>query len=445
MGVVRSRWASWSSTPVAGRVAGRGGFVSHPLPPIIWTMDNVTLSIVHCQKGISMTTIETEILTNIVARVFRIDDVTSGDPQKGFFARYRGQLLDEDSALLYDRLADSLIPYNIIPLFKIEDGRQVIYLAQKPPEPKKDNVSTNIILFVLTVFSVMLAGAQPEGPMPKDLAGQLLMIVKSIFTGWPFALSLLGILLSHELGHYFMSRHHKTRATLPYFIPFPFSPLGTMGAAIIMRGTPKNKRVLFDIGVAGPLAGLIVAIPVLFLGLRLSTLGTITPDPNGFLEGNSLIYLFAKFVTFGKLLPSPVEPRGILYWLQYFLTGRPVPFGGLDVFIHPVAFAGWAGILVTALNLIPAGTLDGGHVIYALFGDKAKKAFPFIVGLLAIMGFFWSGWWLWAVLLFWLGRVNAQPLDQITTLDPTRRLVAAAIVIIFILVFMPVPFMTLAQ
>ena len=271
------------------------------------------------------------------------------------------------------------------------------------------------------------------------------MLAKSILTGWPFALSLLGILLSHELGHYFMSRHHKTPATLPYFIPFPLSPLGTMGAAIIMRGTPKNKRVLFDIGVAGPIAGLVVAIPVLFLGLKLSTLGTIAPDPNRFLEGNSLIYLFAKFVTFGKLLPAPVVPQGVLYWLQYFFTGRPVPFGGLDVFIHPVAFAGWAGILVTALNLIPLGTLDGGHVIYGLFGDKAKKAFPFIVGLLAVMGFFWSGWWLWAVILFWLGRVQAQPLDQITTLDPNRRLLAFAMIIVFFLVFMPVPFMTLAQ
>ena len=158
-----------------------------------------------------------------MARVFRIEDVTSGDPQKGFFARYRGQLLSDDSVSLYDQLADSLIPYNIIPLFKIEDGRQVIYLTPKPPEPKKDNISTNIILFVLTVFSVMLAGAQPEGPMPNDIAGQMLMLAKSIFTGWPFALSLLGILVTHELGHYFMSRHHKTPATLPYFIPLPFS------------------------------------------------------------------------------------------------------------------------------------------------------------------------------------------------------------------------------
>ena len=388
---------------------------------------------------------ETDIFTGFVSRVFRIEDVTSEDPQKGFFLRYRGELLNEDSAQAYDQLAELLSQYNATPLFRIEDGRQVIYLAPKQPEPQKDKVSTNIILFILTVFSVMLAGAQPEGPMPNDMVGQLLALGKSIFTGWPFALSLLGILLAHEFGHYFMSLYHKTPATLPYFIPFPLSPLGTMGAAILMRGTPKNKRILFDIGIAGPIAGLVVAIPVLFYGLSLSTLGTIEPNPNGFIEGNSLLYLFAKYVTFGQLLPAPLEPQGIFYWVRYFFTGGPVPFGGTDVFIHPVAFAGWAGILVTALNLIPAGTLDGGHVIYGLFGDKARKAFPFIVGLLVAFGIFWSGWWLWAALLFWLGRVHAQPLDQITTLDPTRRLIAYSMIIVFFLVFTPVPFMLLAQ
>jgi membrane-associated protease RseP (regulator of RpoE activity) len=266
----------------------------------------------------------------------------------------------------------------------------------------------------------------------------------NILTGWPFALSLLGILVAHELGHYFMSRYHKTPATLPYFIPFPLSPLGTMGAAIIMRAIPKNKRILFDIGIAGPLAGLVVAIPVLFLGLSLSTLGTIDPHPNGFIEGNSLLYLFAKFVVFGQLLPAPIEPQGILYWLRYFFTGSPVPFGGTDVFIHPVAFAGWAGILVTALNLIPVGTLDGGHVVYGLFGDKARKAFPYIIFLLIVLGFVWNGWWMWALLLFWLGRVHAEPLDQITTLDTSRRGLAVLMIIIFLLVFMPVPFVILA-
>ncbi len=388
---------------------------------------------------------EIETLTPLVARVFRLEEITLGDPHKGFLARYRGRLLEGDSEALYDRLAESVQPYGLIPLFRVEDGRQTVYLAPQPPPPPKEKIGVNLLLFALTVFSVMLMGAQVEGPLPEDALGQILAVFKNIFSGWPFALSLLGVLLAHELGHYFMSRKRKTPASLPYFIPLPFlSPLGTMGAAIFMRGAVKNKRVLFDIGAAGPIAGLIAAVPVLFLGLKLSTTGVVEPNPNGFLEGNSLLYLFAKYVVFGKLLPAPAEPQSFLYWLKYFFTGSPVPFGGEDVFIHNVAFAGWAGLLVTALNLIPAGTLDGGHVMYALFGEKIRKAFPYLVGLLLALGFFWNGWWLWAAILFWLGRVNAEPLDQITELDSRRRALAYAMIIVFLLVFMPVPFTLLA-
>ena len=387
---------------------------------------------------------ETEVITTLVSRVFQIEDVTNLDPLRGIYLRYRGQLLDENPAQAYDQLAESLIPYNAIPLFRIENGGQVIYIAPKQPDPKPDKISTNIILFVLTVFSVMLAGVETPMELCNDLGGYLKYSLSHILTGWPFALSLLGILLAHELGHYFMSRYHKTPATLPYFLPFPLSPLGTLGAAIVMRGIPKNRRILFDIGVAGPIAGLVIAIPILFLGLSLSEVHPIALTQCGIsLEGNSILYLFAKYVTFGQLLPAPVESQGILYWLKYFFTGQPIPLGGMDVFIHPIAFAGWAGILVTALNLIPIGTLDGGHIIHSLFGEKAHKAFPYIIGVMVVLGFFWSGWWLWVFLLMWLGRVNAQPLDQITSLDPTRKLIAYTMIVVFLLVFMPVPFATL--
>ena len=391
-----------------------------------------------------MTLPDTEVLTTLVSRVFRIDDVTTGDPEKKEpLLRYRGHLFSDDSASAYDQLAASVKPHGLIPLFRLEKDEQVIYLTKTPPEQKPANPWVNVILFVITVFSVMLAGATPEGPVPADFWGQILAMVKGIFTGWPFALSMLGILLAHEFGHYLVSRYHKTPATLPYFIPFPLSPLGTMGAAILMKGVPKNKRILFDIGVAGPLAGMVIAIPVLFLGLSLSTLDTVQAGASSFMEGNSLIYLFAKYVTFGKLLPEPASFNGlppVLYWLRYFFTGQPAPIGALDVFIHPVAFAGWAGLLVTALNLVPAGTLDGGHVVYALFGEKARKAFPYLIGIMAVLGLFWSGWWLWAFLLFWLGRVNADTLDQITPLDSRRRMVAFLVIILFVLVFTPVPF-----
>jgi hypothetical protein len=387
---------------------------------------------------------ETEILNNFVSRVFRVEDVTLGEPARGLIARYRGHLLSEDTVAAYDQLAESLKAYDITPLFRMDKGQQVIYLVPRKPDPKPTRVSLNIILFILTVLSVMLVGAQPQGSMPSDLPGQITYLAKTLLTGWPYALSLMSILLAHEFGHYLMSRHHNTRATLPYFIPLPFPPLGTMGAAILMQGTPKNKRVLFDIGVAGPLAGIVVAIPVLFLGLSMSHLDIVRPVGGMVeMEGNSLLYLLAKYLTFGKLLPSPASLGGATvfgYWLRYFFTGRPIPIGATDVFISPVAFAGWAGLLVTALNLIPAGTLDGGHVVYSWFGDKAARAYPFILlGLLAL-GIFWNGWWIWAVILLWLGRVHAEPLDQITPLDTPRLAIAALTILIFFITFSPVPF-----
>jgi membrane-associated protease RseP (regulator of RpoE activity) len=234
---------------------------------------------------------------------------------------------------------------------------------------------------------------------------------------------------------------------LPYFIPFPFSPFGTMGAFINMKEPPKNRRILLDIGLAGPLAGMIIAIPVLLLGLSLSNLdrlpAILPPGQMWQLEGNSLLYLLGKFLIFKQWLPLPTSYGNLpplLYWVRYFFTGRPIPFGGTDVILHPVAWAAWAGFLVTSLNLIPAGQLDGGHMLYVLVGRKwAERILPFVLVAVIVLGFFWNGWWLWAVLIFFLGRTYAEPLDQITTLDPTRRWLAILALILFILVFTPVP------
>jgi membrane-associated protease RseP (regulator of RpoE activity) len=190
------------------------------------------------------------------------------------------------------------------------------------------------------------------------------------------------------------------------------------------------------------LAGLIVAIPVLLIGLRLSTLGTVLPVEGGYIEGNSLLYLLAKFVMFGQWLPAPRIFDGLsplIYWLRFLFTGAPIPYGGVDVFIHPVALAGWAGLLVTSLNLIPAGQLDGGHILYTLFGDRLRKALPFIIVGLGVMGIFWNGWWLWAVILLFLGRAHAEPLDQVTELDPRRKVLAWLMILVFLITVTPVP------
>ena len=404
---------------------------------------------------------EIDVLTNHVSKIFRIEDVTTGDGH-GLIARYRGHLVNEDTAAAYEQLAEQLRPHGITPLFRKDGEKQAILLVprlmQTPPAPR---VWINILLFIVTVFSVMLTGVDvPPEAIPADGTFPLSYFLQHIWTGWPFALSMLGILFAHEMGHYLACRYYKVPATLPYFLPAPLiSPLGTLGAFIMMRGIPKNKRVLFDVGVAGPLAGLVIAIPVLFLGLSLSELGPIgspVSGMTGMLEGNSLFYLFAKYVVFGRLLPEPVSTGGMSqaeYWVRYFLTAQPIPFNGLDVQLHSVALAGWAGLLVTALNLVPVGTLDGGHVAYGLFGEKARRIFPIAMGVLIALsvlpvfltfslGAFNYSWLLWMFILFWLGNVRTQPLDDITGLDPTRRALGISVLIIFILLFTPIPLVT---
>ena len=393
-----------------------------------------------------MTIPDQEVINSVVASVFRINDITLGDTGSEFIFRYRGQLV-VDSIEAFDRLTERLRTYDLMPLFrKGEADSHVILLVASVPDPKPSNYWINIGLFLLTVISVVYTGMGYTDP--AHLAGvsdtTRLLWLSLIYGGIPFAVSLLGILLSHEFGHYLMTRHHKTAATLPYFIPFP-TLLGTMGAVIVWKQLPRNKRVLFDVGIAGPLAGLAVAIPVVLIGLMGSKTGPVLASDGGFIEGNSILYLLAKLAVFGQLLPAPASYGTLapaLYWLKYFFTGQPLPIGGTDVFISPVAMAGWAGLLVTSLNLIPVGQLDGGHVMYVLFGKNLKYAMPVILALMAILGFFWNGWWLWVVMLLFLGRRSADPLDQITELDPGRRALAWFMILVFIFVFIPVPLIT---
>ncbi len=398
---------------------------------------------------------ENDPYTPLVRRVMHISDITWGSSVKGpvakdFLVRYRGQLNREDSAAAYEELEDLLRPMNITPLFRIEDGLHSIQLLNGRIQPRPSNPVWNLVMFILSAVSVLLAGViySYQGPMPQN-AGfleTLGVLFSHISVGLPFALSFLAILTAHEFGHYLAARFHNTQVTLPYFIPFPLSPFGTMGAFIQIKEPPKNKRIMLDIGLAGPLAGLVVAIPVLLYGLYISKIDTLpqalTPGVGLSLEGNSLLYLFMKLITKGELLPAPVSYGGLnplFYWIRYILTSTPLPFGARDVLMSPVAWAGWAGLLITSLNLIPAGQLDGGHVIYVLLGRKALRLWPFILGALVLLGFVWEGWFLWAFLIFWLGRTYMEPLDQITPLDPKRRALALFGILLFVLVFMPVP------
>jgi membrane-associated protease RseP (regulator of RpoE activity) len=390
-------------------------------------------------------TLDITRLDALVGRIFRIEDFTVGNPEKDFIVRYRGRLLGEDSQSAYDYLAEQLRPLKVTPLFRIEEGRHVILLVPGRPQPGRSNPWVNLGMFLATLLSVMLVGGLYN--MTAATTDWLRELPGILWQGWPFAVSLLAILGAHEFGHYLMGRKHGVHVTLPYFIPLPISPFGTMGAVINMKEPAKNRRHLLDIGLAGPLAGLAVAIPVLLIGLSLSNvepLPTRLPPGMGLqLEGNSVLYLFLKFVVFGQLLPAPASFGNVpewLYWLRFFFTGQPYPMGGVDVVLHPVAWAGWAGILVTALNLIPVGQFDGGHILYVLVGRKrALQLLPFILGAVALLGIFWMGWWLWLALILVIGRFHAEPLDQITPLDTGRRWLAVFAIIVFLLVFTPVP------
>jgi membrane-associated protease RseP (regulator of RpoE activity) len=266
-----------------------------------------------------------------------------------------------------------------------------------------------------------------------------------IYTG-----TLLGILATHEFGHYLAGRFHNIAVSLPFFIPFPGGLLGTFGAFIQLKSRPRNRRHLLDMGLAGPYAGLIVALPLLIIGLNLSTVEEIQ-IPRGAaatLEGNSILYLAAKYVVTGEFLPAPPDIEGqnqLIYWLRNIFAGSggqfgvPFPYGGRDVYLHPMAFAAWAGLLVTGINLIPAGQLDGGHSIYSWLGSRAARLWPFVVVGFVLLIVVWQGWFLFAAIVFLMGRTYAQPLDDVTDLDNGRKAAAILALIIFFLTFTPAP------
>ncbi len=194
----------------------------------------------------------------------------------------------------------------------------------------------------------------------------------SIPDGLMFMAAIMGILLVHEMGHFTAARLHGVDASLPYFIPMPLPPIGTFGAVIQMRRLPETRAALLDIGAAGPLAGLLVAVPVCYIGLRLSPVQPLADLPAGaILEGNSLLYLLLKHLAHPGLGPAD------------------------DVFLHPLAWAGWIGLLVTSLNLLPAGQLDGGHVLYALLGsDTHRRVARLVRQVVLVMGLVGLACWL---------------------------------------------------
>lgn len=382
----------------------------------------------------------------LMGRYFIINETTYGDPKQDFLVRYRGSLKSADSQSEYDKISSLLEPYALMPLLRKDGDAVLLYLVDAPEKKKQPKSALNLVLFILTLVSVLVTGGLYgyEGTLPQKTGAALVELIKN---GWPFAVTLLAILGAHEFGHYFAGRKHGVQVTLPYFIPMPLSLFGTMGAFINMRSIPKNKRALFDLAVAGPLSGFVLSVIALVIGLNLSQVSQLPTSPAAGtslqMEGNSLLYLLLKYLTFGKLLPQPANMNSlanVIYWSRYFFTGQPFPWGATDVMLHPVAWAGWAGMFVTGINLLPAGQLDGGHIFSSLFGEKVTRAlFPFLIIGMVILGFFSNVWWMWAVLLLFFGRYYAEPLDQVTELDSKRKLIGYIALVVFILTFIPAP------
>lgn len=267
----------------------------------------------------------------------------------------------------------------------------------------------HLFLFVLTFLSTVFAGALQVGV-------NILEEPEKIYKGLPFSLTLMSILLAHELSHYVASRKHKVKATLPYFIPAP-TLIGTFGAFIKMKSPVTTRKALLDIGVSGPLAGFIISVAVSIIGLSFSKVVTIQEAKGAISLGDSLL-----FSTLSRLI------------LDY----QP---GSQDILLHPVAFAGWIGFFVTSLNLLPVGQLDGGHIAYALFGEKHAYFSKVLIPIMFLLGLLlWEGWAIWSVLLLILGLKHPPVFYSEVPLDGKRKFIGWLGFLIFFITFIPVPF-----
>jgi membrane-associated protease RseP (regulator of RpoE activity) len=267
-----------------------------------------------------------------------------------------------------------------------------------------------VLLFAVTFVTTLLAGALQQGVNPLEAP-------LSLWKGLPFSLTLLFILGAHEFGHYIMARRHGIDVTLPYFIPAP-SFIGTFGAFIRMKSIIPDRRVLVDVGAAGPLAGLIVSVPILLLGLFLSDVTTaVAPEGGGIALGSSLLF-------------------ALLTWLVHGATPDE-----MNLVLHPVAFSGWIGLLVTSLNLLPVGQLDGGHVAYALLGNRQRYLSAVVLAGLLILGLTgWMGWLVWGALLMVMGIHHPPVAADWIPLDRRRFAIGWITLGLFAATFIPVPF-----
>ncbi|AFK22262.1 hypothetical protein containing peptidase M50 domain [Pyrococcus sp. ST04] len=305
---------------------------------------------------------------------------------------------------------------------KKREGKLVLYVFPAQNVDNKENPVVGILLFILTVLSTFFAGYILSINYVKTLEDLGLPGIKNVYlNALAFSLGIISILGTHEMGHKIAATLHGVKSTFPYFIPFP-SFIGTLGAVIRVKSPIPTRNAAIDLGVSGPIAGLIVAIPVTIIGLKLSAI-----VPQDYFKQGETIY-------FGTSI--------LFYELTKLVIGNLEE--GFGIALHPLAIAGWVGILVTFLNLIPAAQLDGGHIARALLPEKVHRILTYALGFIAIgLSYFWAGWFLWGLLILLMGRIgNPGALDEVTPLTLGRKILALIAVVIFIVSAVPVPFST---
>lgn len=335
---------------------------------------------------------------------------------RGAVIVYRGQLRVAPERAV-DLLLERFRPFGLTPFVRAEAGEVVVQALPLGETTERQRVEINLGLFLLTCVSTLAAGWFFIGSPTFDALRASASWMRYL-AGVPFAATLLAILGVHELGHYVTARRYGASVSLPYFIPAPPPFLfGTLGAIIRMRSPVRDRNALFDIAAAGPLAGLVIALPAMAVGLAWSRVAVV-PDQGVIVFGQSLL----------------------MHWLAGLAFG-PLPDGTM-LFTHPIADAAWVGFFVTALNLFPVGQLDGGRIAYALFGHHHRRVgmatFVALIALGAVTGSI--NWFVWAgLLVLFIGFHHSPPLDDLTPLTPGRRAVGALCLLLLVLLIPPVP------
>jgi len=362
----------------------------------------------------NVTNLDVELLKREVGQRFPFYDMKFNIDTAAFFCRIDEETLEEK----FDSLRRSLSEKGYIPMLRYEKGEHLIYIIKKIKKKEKP-IWINIFLLTATIITTILTGSIlyigyfDMWSMPNAMD---VIKIENLFYGTVlFALPLMSILFVHEMGHYFISRKHGIATSLPYFLPIPpvlpnFN-IGTFGALISSRDPMPNKKALFDVGIAGPLAGFLVAIPVTVIGIATSNIVPISQISSGQpILGSSVLFILLSDI----ILQIPE---------------------GFALNMSLIAFAGWVGLLITSVNLLPAGQLDGGHIFRAFLGEKQKYA-----GWIAVFIMIFTGWFFFAIIIvFMMGMLHPPPLNDATKLDTNRKLLFFVALAILILCYIPYP------